>query len=120
MITKTQLETDLANVQRAVDAASYSVASLASALDRAHAAVWQLPDDRLSALLNHLGATQVNAIFSAHQSISTAVNVALDASNSQAKRAKTTAGREFTVAEDGTFSVIPLPKPQQPTEPQPE
>jgi hypothetical protein len=120
MFTKTQLETDLANVQRAVDAASYSVASLASALDRAHAAVWQLPDDRLSALLNHLGAAQVNAIFSAHQAIAVSVNAALDASASQAKRAKTTAGREFTVAEDGTFTVTPLPKPQQPTEPQPE
>jgi hypothetical protein len=117
MFTKTQLETDLANVQRAVDAASYSVASLASALDRAHAAVWQLPDDRLTALLNHLGATQVNAIFSAHQSIATAVNAALEASNSQAKRAKAIAGREFTVNEDGVFNIIPLPKPQQNTEP---
>jgi len=120
MITSTQLEKDLADVQRAADAAAYMTEQLARALDRAHAAVWQLPDDRLSALLNHLGSEQVNAIFSAHQEIAVAVNAALDASASQAKRAKTTAGREFTLAQDGTFTVIPLPKPQQPTEPQPE
>lgn len=119
MITTTQLEKDLAEVQRSVDAASYAVESLARALNRAHASVWQLPDDRLAALLNHLGPAQVQSIFAAHQAIATAANAALDASNRSGVRAYASAGRETNLDSDGRISVVPLPTknttPEEPT-----
>lgn len=113
MITSTQLEKDLAEVQRSVDAAAYAVENLARALNRAHASVWQLPDDRLAALLNHLGPAQVQSIFEAHQAIATAANAALDASNRTGIRALAVAGRETIVDGNGKISIVPIVKPSQ-------
>lgn len=113
MITTSQIEKDLAEVQRSVDAASYSVENLARALNRAHASVWQLPDDRLAALLNHLGPAQVQSIFAAHQAIATAANAALDASNRSGVRAYASAGRETTVDDNGKISIVPIVKHPQ-------
>jgi hypothetical protein len=107
MIAQTPLETDLFAIERAASGTIYHGQRLAEALNAAHNALWSLPDARLAAALNHLGAAKLNDLMTAHGAIATAVNAALDNASVNGPRAIIEAGRDIEVASNGTITVIP-------------
>jgi len=110
MITQTQLEQDISNADRAAQGTSYYGGLLVTALNRAAWAIWTLPDERLEAVLNHLGAAKVQELLQAHAGIGTALNAALDAQGEGGSRVRVEQPRQFTVGEDGHITLVPLPE----------
>ena len=109
LVPQTQLEQDLSNITRAANGTTYYAQLLVQSLNAAHAAVWSLPDDRLTAVLNRLGADQVAALIALHSQTAAALNASLDAAGDTGARARVSPGREYTIAADGTITVTPLP-----------
>ena len=109
LVPQTQLEQDLSNITRAANGTTYYGQLLVTALNAAHASVWSLPDDRLTAVLNRLGADQVAALIALHSQTAAALNASLDAAGDTGPRAIVSPGREYTIAADGTITVTPLP-----------
>jgi hypothetical protein len=108
LVPQTQLEQDLSNIARAANGTTYYAQLLVQSLNAAHAAVWSLPDDRLTAVLNHLGAAKVAALIALHSQTAAALNASLDAAGDTGARAIVTPSREYTIA-NGTITVTPLP-----------
>jgi hypothetical protein len=110
LVPQTQLEQDLANISRAANATTWYGQLLVQSLNSAHAAVWNLPDDRLSAVLTHLGPQTVGGLVQLQLATATALNQSLDAAQDSGPRAIVSPSREFTW--DGTNAVVvPLPTP---------
>ena len=103
-----QLDRDIAAINQAAAGTSYYGQLLVTALNNAHAAVWTLPDDRLAAVLNRLGADQVAALIALHSQTAAALNASLDAAGDTGARAIVSPGREYTIAADGTISLEPV------------
>jgi len=118
MITQTQLEQDIANADRAAQGTIYYGGLLVTALNRAAWAIWTLPDDRLEALLNHLGAAKVQELLQAHAGIGTALNTALEAQGAGGSRVSVEQPRQFTVDEGGHITLVPLVAPETPENPE--
>lgn len=116
MITKTQLEQDIANADRAAQGTIYYAGLLADALNAAAAAIWTLPDERLEALLNHLGEARVQELLVAHVAIGAALNASLDAQEAGGSRVVLEQPRTFTVDEQGHITLVPLVTPEEPEE----
>lgn len=112
MITKTQLEQDIANADRAAQGTIYYAGLLADALNAAAAAIWTLPDERIEDLLNHLGAVRVQELLQAHGAIGAALNASLDAQEAGGSRVGLEQPRTFTVDENGHIALVPLPEPE--------
>ena len=113
LVPQTQLEQDLSNITRAANGTTYYGQLLVQSLNAAHAAVWSLPDDRLTAVLNHLGADQVAALIALHSQTAAALNASLDAAGDTGPRAIVSPSREYTIAADGAITVTPLPVTQE-------
>lgn len=119
VIPMSQTEQDVATIAKAADSTTYYGQQLVTALNRAHAAVWQLPDERLEAALNAIGATNVVQLVALQSATATAINQALDAVNDGGARAIVEPGREYTVDGEGHIAVTPLPEPEpEPTPPE--
>jgi hypothetical protein len=115
LVPQTQLEADMANIARAASGTTYYGQLLVTALNNAHSAVWQLPDDRLVAVLNHLGEQSVTGLVQLQAATATALNQSLDAAGDTGPRAIVQPGREFSW--DGDSVVLtPLPAAEPPTE----
>lgn len=112
----TQTQKDIESISRAADGTAYYGQQFVAALNRAHAAVWSLPDERLAAALNAFGAEAVTRLVALHSAAAAGINAALDAAGDTGPRALVEPGREFTVAEDGTITVVPLAEPGAPEE----
>ena len=104
LVPQTQLEQDLSNIARAANGTTYYGQLLVTALNAAHAAVWSLPDDRLTAVLNHLGPEAVTGLVALQAATATALNQSLDAAGDAGSRAVVQPGREFTW--DGSSVVL--------------
>jgi len=104
LLPQTQLEQDLSNIARAANATTYYGQLLVQSLNAAHAAVWSLPDDRLTAVLNHLGPEAVTGLVALQSATATALNQSLDAANDAGPRAVVQPGREFSW--DGSSVVL--------------
>ena len=109
LIPQTQLEQDLSNITRAANGTTYYAQLLVQSLNAAHSAVWTLPDDRLTAVLNRLGADQVAALIALHGQTAAALNLSLDAAGDTGARAIVSPSREYTITAAGTITVTPLP-----------
>ena len=110
LVPQTQLEQDLSNISRAANGTTYYGQLLVQSLNAAHAAVWSLPDDRLSAVLTHLGPQTVAGLVQLQSATASALNQSLDAAQDAGPRAIVSPSREFTW--DGTNAVVvPLPTP---------
>jgi hypothetical protein len=96
LVPQTQLEADMANIARAASGTTYYGQLLVTALNNAHSAVWQLPDDRLTAVLNHLGEQSVTGLVQLQAATATSVNSSLDAAGDTGPRALVEPGREFS------------------------
>ena len=95
LVPQTQLEQDLSNIARAANGTTYYGQLLVTALNAAHASVWSLPDDRLTAVLNHLGAESVTGLVALQAATASALNSSLDAAGDAGPRAVVQPGREF-------------------------
>lgn len=107
LVPQTQLEQDLSNIARAANGTTYYGQLLVAALNAAHAAVWSLPDDRLTAVLNHLGPEAVTGLVALQSATATALNQSLDAAGDSGSRAVVQPGREFSW-DSGSVVLVPL------------
>ena len=108
LVPQTQLESDLANISRAAQGTTWYGQLLVQSLNSAHAAVWSLPDDRLVAVLNHLGQQAVTGLVALQSATASALNQSLDAAGDTGPRAIVQPGRAFSW--DGSSVVlVPLP-----------
>lgn len=96
LVPQTQLEKDLSNIARAANGTTYYGQLLVQSLNAAHAAVWSLPDDRLTAVLNHLGPQTVAGLVQLQAATATALNQSLDAAGDTGSRAIVDPTREFS------------------------
>ena len=110
LVPQTQLESDLSAIARAASGTTWYGQLLVQSLNSAHAAVWNLPDDRLAAVLTHLGPQTVGGLVQLQSATAMALNQSLDAAQDNGPRAIVSPSREFTW--DGTNAVVvPLPTP---------
>ena len=107
LVPQTQLEQDLSNIARAANGTTYYAQLLVQSLNAAHAAVWSLPDDRLTAVLNHLGPEAVTGLVALQSATATALNQSLDAAGDAGSRAVVQPGREFSWDGDSVV-LVPL------------
>ena len=107
LVPQTQLEQDLSNITRAANGTTYYGQLLVTALNAANAAVWSLPDDRLTAVLNHLGPEAVTGLVALQSATATALNQSLDAAGDAGPRAVVQPGREFSW-DGGSVVLVPL------------
>jgi hypothetical protein len=96
LVPQTQLEQDLSSITRAASGTTYYGQLLVQSLNAAHAAVWSLPDDRLIAVLNHLGPESVTGLIMLQAATATALNQSLDAAGDTGSRAVVNPSREFS------------------------
>jgi hypothetical protein len=115
LVPQTQLEQDIASISRAASGTTYYGQLLVTALNNAHLAVWSLSDDRLEAVLNHLGEQSVTGLVQLQSATATAVNSSLDAAGDNGPRAVVQPGREFSW-DGGSVVLAPLPVAEPPTE----
>jgi hypothetical protein len=107
LVPQTQLEQDLSAIARAANGTTYYAQLLVQSLNAAHAAVWTLPDDRLIAVLNHLGSEAVTGLVALQSATATALNQSLDAAGDAGPRAVVEPGREFSW-DGGSVVLVPL------------
>jgi hypothetical protein len=96
LVPQTQLEQDLSSIARAANGTTYYGQLLVQSLNAAHAAVWSLPDDRLTAVLNHLGPESVTGLIMLQAATATALNQSLDAAGDTGSRAVVNPSRQFS------------------------
>ena len=104
LVPQTQLEQDLSNIARAANGTTYYGQLLVTALNAAHASVWSLRDNRLTAVLNHLGPEAVTGLVALQAATATALNQSLDTAGDAGPRAVVQPGREFSW--DGSSVVL--------------
>jgi hypothetical protein len=108
LVPQTQLEADMANIARAASGATYYGQLLVQSLNAAHSSVWSLPDDRLVAVLNHLGPQAVTGLAALQSATASALNQSLDAAGDSGPRATVQPGRQFSW-DGGSVVLVPLP-----------
>ena len=109
IVNKTQLQQDLEQIQLDAVRSEEAIETAISKLNDTHRNFWNLPDDRLQAVLQHMvDGGILDAMFTAHLNTATALN-ALASDLDLNKRAIVGASREFTVV-DGSVTLTPLPE----------
>lgn len=123
---KSQADLDLAAKDARVLQCAEATHHLAAVMRNAHAWLWDLPTDRLLALLNADVAVTL-ATFAQNTALGVAANAALDAVASPEfpNRAPVTIGRDDIQFVDGQFVYVPPPpspdpEPEHEAEPQPD
>lgn len=109
LVPQTQLEADMANIARAASGTTYYGQLLVTSLNNAHSSVWSLPDDRLTAVLNHLGEQAVTGLVQLQAGTAAALNQSLDAAGDTGPRATVQPGRQFSW-NGGSVVLVPLEK----------
>lgn len=113
ILEKTQLQSDIENLEKRISKTLSSLEFTASQLNLAYKSVWDLPDARLQELLQTLvDSGKFEEIFGIHAKSAAYINELVDAAGGKLK-ALEGAGREYTI-EDGVVTVIPLPEPEIP------
>ena len=104
LVPQTQLEQDISAISRAASGTTYYGQLLVTSLNNAHSSVWSLPDDRLVAVLNHLGEQAVTGLVALQSATASALNQSLDAAGDNGPRAIVQPGRAFSW--DGSSVVL--------------
>jgi len=105
---KTQLQSDLAAKDAQVLQCAEAAHNLAAVMRNAHRWLWDLPDDRLLAILN-ADAAVTSDTFAQNTALGLAVNAALDALDMPEfpGRAPVTQGRSDLSVVKGRFVIVP-------------
>jgi hypothetical protein len=106
IVPQTQLEQDISSISRAASGTTYYGQLLVTSLNNAHAGVWSLPDDRLVAVLNHLGEQAVTGLVQLQSATASALNQSLDAAGDTGPRAIVEPGRQFSW-DNGSVVLVP-------------
>ena len=107
LVPQTQLEQDISAISRAASGTTYYGQLLVTSLNNAHSSVWSLPDDRLVAVLNHLGEQAVTGLVALQSATASALNQSLDAAADTGPRAVVQPGRAFSW-DGGSVVLVPL------------
>lgn len=118
IVTKTQLQQDLEKIQLDAVQSEEAIENAISKLNDTHRNFWNLPDDRLESVLQHMvDENLLDSVFMAHLNSATDLNkLATDLDLS--KRAIVGPAREFTVT-DGIVTLTPIPVTILDSEPEP-
>jgi len=109
IVTKTQLQQDLEKIQLDAVQSKEAIENAISKLNDAHRNFWNLPDDRLESVLQHMvDENLLDSVFMTHLNSATDLNK-LATDLDLAKRAIIGPSREFTVT-DGVVALTPLPE----------
>ena len=101
IIPKSQLQTDLDEINEAAKTVTLLLSSCANALNRSYAALWNLPDDRLTEVLQSLYDNgNLYNVFSNPQLMAASINQVLNSVEAQGVRAKDAAPRQFDIISD--------------------
>lgn len=110
-IQGSQLEDDLRRIESPLTTLDSYLSLCAASLNEAMDVFWNLPDERIEAILNYYGPQQVEAIFAAHAEKAAMFNAIL-AARGLPPIARIGAAREIAVdPEPGVISLVPLPDP---------
>jgi hypothetical protein len=105
---KTQLQKDIEDLQAGIDRSTELVDQTVDSLNTTHRNLWNLDDDRLQALLQHLSDEgQLEDLLNTHASAAEDLNFLAEHAGVN-KIAIIGRGREFTIADDGTVTLEPL------------
>lgn len=115
MITNlTQVQKDLQSLESAVNNTTLALAAAGIALNISHKALWSLPEDRLTAVLQELhDRGELQNVFNLHYTAATGINGLLNAVGHDGNRCIDQVGRTFTITND-VVTLDPLPDPSGP------
>jgi hypothetical protein len=106
IINQTQTEKDLSDLQQSINRSLRTVIAAKDELNRAHSQTWNLPDDRLLAILQELyNRGKLEEVFTNHYIAATSLNAILTSAGYDGSLAIATAAREFEVT-DGVISLV--------------
>jgi hypothetical protein len=123
LITKQQIDIDIASIEASATTFLNAVNAAIDSLNNSHRVFWSLPDDRLTAVLQKLyDNNQLLSLFANHEYSATALNEIKSRANVEGITAIAVAGKEFQIV-DGVVSlivkeVIIEPEPEIIVEPQ--
>jgi hypothetical protein len=109
LITKQQIDIDIANIEASATTFLNAVNAAIHSLNNSYQVFWSLPDDRLTAVLQKLyDNNQLMPLFANHEYSAKALNEIKNRSNGEGITAIAVAAREFEIV-DGVVSLIIKP-----------
>jgi ribonuclease PH len=109
LITKQQIDIDIANIEASATTFLNAINAAIHSLNNSHQVFWNLPDDRLTAVLQKLyDHDQLLSLFANHEYSAKALNEIKSRANSEGVVAIAVAAREFEIV-DGVVSLIIKP-----------
>jgi len=97
--TKTQLQKDLESIQGKIDFSEEAIGLAIDRLNEAHQHFWDLPDDRLSGVLQHLHDNdELDSLFAAHSGYAVELNAIATGHTEITKQALIGRNRDFTIS----------------------
>jgi hypothetical protein len=109
LITKQQIDIDIANIEASATTFLNAVNAAIHSLNNSYQVFWSLPDDRLTAVLQKLyDNNQLMPLFANHEYNAKALNEIKNRSNGEGITAIAVAAREFEIV-DGVVSLIIKP-----------
>lgn len=107
ILTKTQIDLDIQAIEAATNSFANAIDSAIVTLNIAYDALWKLPDDRLTAVLQKLwDSGKLIELFTNHNFSAVNLNEIKDKAHSFGTRAIAVAGREFTIDQNGIVTLI--------------
>jgi len=104
---KSILQQNIETIEETIQTTLRAVSSAVHALNLAYKALWELPDDQLTELLQHLLTTgKLEEVFTSHYISAINLNQILDNGEYGGVRAVAVAGREFTIDQFGTVALV--------------
>jgi hypothetical protein len=109
LITKQQIDIDIASIEASATTFLNAVNAAIHSLNNSHQVFWNLPDDRLTAVLQKLyDHDQLLSLFANHEYSAKALNEIKSRANSEGVVAIAVAAKEFEIV-DGVVSLIIKP-----------
>jgi ribonuclease PH len=117
LITKQQIDIDIASIEASATTFLNAVNAAIHSLNNSHQVFWNLPDDRLTAVLQKLhDNNQLLSLFANHEYSAKALNEIKSRANSEGVVAIAVAAREFEIV----GGIVALKQPVVELEPTPD
>jgi len=108
IVNKQQIDIDISAIENSIATFINAINTAVFSLNQSHQALWSLPDDRLTSVLQKmLDSGTLMTIFMNHNYSASVLNEIQNKSNSTGPRAIDVAGREITIV-DGIVSIKPI------------
>ena len=109
LTTKHQIDIDITSIEESVNTFLNAVNAAIHSLNNSHRVFWDLPDDRLTAVLQKLyDSDRLLSLFTNHEYSATVLNKIKEMMNSEGVTAIAIAAREFQIDND-IISLISKP-----------